>query len=63
MIELRAREIQKERVTKVYLGMNEQGSNSLSSSIVYGISDSTKVTKREEARFRYRRNMTRHSKS
>jgi len=61
-IELRVRKIQKERVAIDYLGMNERGSNSLSSSRVDGISDSTKVTDREEARFRYRGYMIRYSK-
>jgi len=62
IFELRARKIQKERVAIVYLGMNERGSNSLSSSEVDGIYDSMKVSNREEARFIYRGNMIRHSK-
>jgi len=56
-IELRARKIQKERITVVYLGMNERGNNSLSSVRVEGISDSTMLMNRE-ARCRYRADIT-----
>jgi len=50
-MESRARKIQIARVAIVYLGINEQGSYSLSSSRADG-SDLTKVTIREEAIYR-----------
>ena len=59
-IKLRARKVEKERVAIVYLGMNERCSYSFSCSKIEGISDSTKVTNRQKARFRYRGNMIRH---
>ena len=56
-IKLRSRKIEKERVAIVYLGMNERCSDSFSCSRIESISDSTKVTNRQKARCRNRRNM------
>jgi len=43
-IKLKARKIEKERVTVVDLGMNERRSDGLSRGIVESVPDSTKVT-------------------
>ena len=53
-IQLRARKVKKKGVAIVNFGMNKRRSNSLSSSIVKGTSDSAKIPNGEEARFRYR---------
>ena len=58
---MRARKVEKEGVAIVNFGMNKRRSNSLSSSIINSISDSAKISNGEEARFRYRLNMIRHS--
>jgi len=56
-IKFRARQIEKERVAVVYLGMNERCSDSFSWRRIESTSDSTKVTNRQKARFRNRGNM------
>ena len=53
-IKLSARNVKKEGVAIVNLGMNKRRSNSLSSSIVKSISDSAKISNDDKARFRYR---------
>jgi len=56
-IKLRTRKIEKDRVAVVYLGMNERCSDSFSCIRIESTSDSTKVTKRQKARFKNRGSM------